>query len=96
MNKIIFMAFLAATLSAESCYTLIEPTIGSLGLETYNRIQNNQEELTKALNYQTAFKLIPGSKFCNTKEFSHTWGAKRVDVSGQLLWIDSEVKATEI
>ena len=94
MKKTLLSILLATTLSAQStCYVLIEAAVGSIGLETHNRIQNNQEELTKALGYNTAFKLTPGTKFCDTKESSHTWGAKRVNTNNQLLWINADVKA---
>lgn len=96
-KRVLLSAMLTATLSAQStCYVLTEATVGSIGLETHNRIQNNQEELTKALSYNTAFKLTPGTKFCNTKEYSHTWGAKRVDTNGQLLWIHADVNVEEV
>ena len=96
-QRILLSAMLAATLSAQStCYILLEPAVGSIGIETHKRIQNNQEELTKALGYNTVFKLTPGTKFCDTKEFSYTWGAKRVNTNNQLLWISPDVKAEEV
>lgn len=96
-NRVLLSAMLAATLSAQNtCYILLEPAVGSIGLETHKRIQNNPEELTKALGYNTVLKLTPGTKFCNTKEYSHTFGGKRVDTNGQLLWINTDVKAEEV
>lgn len=96
LKSILTATLLSIAALGNDCYVLTEATVGSIGLETHNRIQNNKEELTKAFTYHTAYTLEAGTIFCDTKEVSHTWGAKRINANDTFLWIRVDAKSDKI
>lgn len=96
MKKTLLITLLAASLSAESCYILTEPTVATYGQDALGKIQSHADLKAAAVKSGVATELKPGTKFCDTKEHNFTWSRKRIDVDGKLLWIDDHVKAEEL
>lgn len=96
LKSILTVTLLSIAALGNDCYVLTEATVGSIGLETHNRIQNNKEELTKAFTYRSAYTLEAGTKFCDTKEYSHTWGAKKINTNDTFLWISVNAKSDKL